>query len=267
MARTAAPKTTAVVTWKARIAEKAKAVTQIEKATSAPRFSIAGEKLSFGGQPVPDNKAQIVVIGYSFENTLYKGKYDPKNPTSPACFAMELAENEESEARLAPHDSVEAPEHESCKDCPMNQFGSAEVGDGKACKNTRKLAVIMPTAFDSADAMLSSEVAVLVVPPTSLKNWKTYVRALGQQGLVTEVMTTEVEYSDKKLFFYPVEGGELVDKITEEVWEAFLKKQEEAKEILLKPYEKPNPDAAPKKTPPSVRASRFTAPAAPKRGR
>lgn len=52
-----------------------------------------------------------------------------------------------------------------CAKCPWNQFGSATVGKGKMCKESRRL--LLWSAETNASGILS-------VPPSSIKNWKNY---------------------------------------------------------------------------------------------
>lgn len=54
----------------------------------------------------------------------------------------------------------------ACKDCPMNQFGSATKGQGKACKESKLLYVA-----EEGSALPT----IVSVPPTSLRPLKTFL--------------------------------------------------------------------------------------------
>lgn len=57
-----------------------------------------------------------------------------------------------------------------CRNCPFNEWGSdPKGGQGKACKETRRLMVMPPSA---------SLPLMLVLPPSSLVNWDTYSSGL-----------------------------------------------------------------------------------------
>ena len=60
-----------------------------------------------------------------------------------------------------------------CSACPMSQFGSAEKGDGQACKNMRVMFVL------GTDGLLP---LVLTAPPTSLRNMKKFFLRLASAG-------------------------------------------------------------------------------------
>ena len=55
----------------------------------------------------------------------------------------------------------------SCADCPLNQFGSADEGKGKHCKNTERFFILMNPTDEIPYAM--------EIPPTSLGQVATYV--------------------------------------------------------------------------------------------
>lgn len=73
-----------------------------------------------------------------------------------------------------------------CADCPLNQFGSGEGGEGKACKNTERLYILLP------DRLLP---VVLSLPPTSLRNWKTYKTNVISKGKRICDLFTEISLS------------------------------------------------------------------------
>jgi hypothetical protein len=85
---------------------------------------------------------EMIVVDFVSMNRFYEGAYDSKNITPPACFAIGL-----NPSTLAPSDNSPDKQSDTCAPCPMNQFGSAANGrGGKACANTRRLAVLAPDA-------------------------------------------------------------------------------------------------------------------------
>lgn len=127
---------------------------------------------------------RCIVVDFVHTNAWYDSAFDPDNLTPPACFAMS-EDGEEMQAEKV------SPDRQSdyCDGCPQNAWGSADLGDGKACKNQYRLAVMAPTKDDDPS---ETELAVLTLPPTTLKNWDAYVRALDEKlnrppyGVVTE---------------------------------------------------------------------------------
>lgn len=104
----------------------------------------------------------VVIVDYISVNSLYKGKYDPANIAPPDCWAIN-----KDIGLMVPSERVESPEADSCTSCPNNEFGSD--GAGKACKNTKLLAVLPPNSTDD------DELAFIRVSPTGLKSFNSFV--------------------------------------------------------------------------------------------
>lgn len=112
---------------------------------------------------------RVVVLDFSSKNFYYDGVYNEDNPQPPVCFAM--TKPGEAIDGMAPVD--ESPEKQSdlCKVCPMNAFGSAPNGrKGKACKNTRELAVLL---VDEAGSHNDPDAPIYTISlsPTNIKSF------------------------------------------------------------------------------------------------
>lgn len=105
---------------------------------------------------------ELVVVDFVSRNEFYEGAYDPNQISPPVCFAI----HPEPKSLVA-SDNAPSKQCDDCNSCPMNQFGSS--GKGKACKNTRMLAVLPPDADDSTPLWL------LKVSPTALKGFDAFV--------------------------------------------------------------------------------------------
>jgi len=109
------------------------------------------------------SEIEFIVIDFLSANRYYTAAYDPNNLAPPVCFAFG-----KNLADMVPSEASPERQHENCKLCPWNQFGSR--GAGKACKNTRELAVLLvgdPEDLDVANDPLYT----ISVPPTSLKSF------------------------------------------------------------------------------------------------
>lgn len=106
-----------------------------------------------------------VIVNFAYRNNYYLGRYNPKDPTPPACFA--ISENANT---LEP--SVKSPmiQSDDCASCQQNQFGSSPTGSGKACKNTVMIAVV--PADDQAD----HSIWVIQTSPTAIGAFNKYVK-------------------------------------------------------------------------------------------
>jgi hypothetical protein len=91
--------------------------------------------------------------------------------TAPDCWALG-----EVPSLLAPPDIVKAKQSETCATCVKNAFGSCKGGTleggskkGKACANTRLLALIPPDSGPEAAIWL------ITVSPTAIRGFDAYV--------------------------------------------------------------------------------------------
>lgn len=210
-----ASKTTAIVKWDEALAARAQMAKKAEESVSTGSFiSLKSGVMSYNGNPVPGNKLDVVVVDAILENHYFDGAYDPNTPQSPSCYAFGRDEDE-----MSPHEKVDEPFSEKCKGCPNNEWGSADTGRGKACKNVRRLAVIPADALDGgAEGVEEAAIAYLKVPVTSVKAWAGYVNQLAAANkpplaFVTEISVTPDAGSQFKVNFKAkesIEDGELI---------------------------------------------------------
>jgi hypothetical protein len=178
----------------------------------------------------------------------------------PTCFAFH--KDPETKDEMAPHPSVFkedcfTPQHDGeCKDCPMNEWGSADKGRGKACSNRRRLAIIPAGSynrqgksnnydlemFDDEAHYKSAEEAYLKVPVTSGKNFDKYVRELSEEfkrptfAVFTRIWSEPDPKSQFKLNF------EMLDLVPNELMEAVFKRYKDLNERIDFPYLPPSDD-------------------------
>lgn len=156
---------------------------------STPTISVRNDKsfeLPDGSVVQAPEFIRAVVIDFASVNALYEGAYDPKNPEPPICFAAGMG----SPDSLIASDKSPQKQADDCATCPLNQWGSG-VGDGKACKNTRKLAVVLMDDLENEDREGDIQFYPLNVSPTGIKHWDGYVRNLATRNdlLPVQVVT------------------------------------------------------------------------------
>jgi hypothetical protein len=123
---------------------------------------------------------EVVIVDFISTHNYYEGKYDPKNIVPPNCFAIGI-----NPLAMIPSNKSPDKQADNCQTCPLNQWGSD--GNGKACKNGRRLAVLPP------DADAETPLMILDVSPTGIKSFDAYVNsvagkfALPPMGVVTTV--------------------------------------------------------------------------------
>lgn len=114
------------------------------------------------GDIILGTEVRLVVVDYCSANRFYPGAYDPNNIVPPVCFAFDRVIDD-----MAPEEEAPEPQHENCKKCPHNQWGSN--GRGKACKNTRELAVVLADELEDPD--YEPELFHVTISPSSIKHF------------------------------------------------------------------------------------------------
>lgn len=184
-------------------------------------FGTKGGILTFNGAPIKDNKMEVVVVDHILANIFYVGKFNPNDPTPPVCYAFGRNDKE-----LVPHEKSSDKQAEKCSTCEQNEFGTADTGRGKACKNSRRLACISAALLEKPEQLSDAPVAYLGVPVTSVKGWAGYVRQVADTfgvpplGVVTEVSLVADSKDQFKMVFRCVER--VTDK---KALQALLEKQ------------------------------------------
>lgn len=202
-----APKTSTAVAVKKPTSGN---IVSIQEALKAQVASLAGRtapasgaaiRLSPGKFTLPDGTTspgplELVIVDFTTKHAFYEGAYDPKNISPPACFAIG-----NDIKNLVPSKNSPKPQASDCASCPMNQFGSD--GDGKACKNSRVMAVLPP------DADEDTPLWTLATSPTANKGFDGYVASVARIfelppiGVVTSVSLDPATTYAKLVFSDP----------------------------------------------------------------
>lgn len=273
MAR-ATSKTTAVAKWDEELARQAELAAGMENSTATGQFfGLKSGVLSFNDAPLPNNEMAVIVLDAVLENVYYEGKYDPDSPQSPMCFAFGR-----DEKTMAPHKIVvEASKQQCgasglCSGCEMNEFGTAEVGRGKACRNTRRLAMIPAGTlengkfkpFTDEEHFESASIAFMKLPVTSVKGYAAYVKQVAgalkrpPHAIFTKVKVVPDPKSQFKVTFEPL------SQVPDDLLGAVMQRHEEAKSVIDFPYTPFEEEEAP----PPRRGAKAAKPASkPARGR
>jgi hypothetical protein len=174
----------ALINWAERLATEAQAAAEMEKGVGGGQFiSTRSGQLTVDSDAVPGNELAVVVLDAILEHVYYKGDFDPDNPAPPDCFAFGRGEDKD----LVPHKTVfdhDQAVNPTCDGCPMGEWGSAPKGKGKACRWTRRLAVVVAGTIhkgnveleDDAEHFRKAEVRYLKLPVTSVKIWAGWVK-------------------------------------------------------------------------------------------
>lgn len=224
-----------LISWEQRLQEEAKA----EAANFVPsvgRISIQSGVMMYGGNPVPGNTVNVIVLAHVFENSWFPKPYSKAEQRNPDCYA--LAQHKED---LVPADNVPNPINPTCSGCAYLEWGSdPKGGKGKACKEVMRLAVMPVQNVTDPEAVANSEIAVLKIPVTSVKNWANYLQRLSAlHGRPAWAVLTEIKVvTDPKTQFKMLFDSK-ADVTSDEILTALSKRIQMARNALLAPYDKP----------------------------
>lgn len=201
------------VNWEAEMAKEASAVAKAFR-PSVGQISTKSGILSYMDQPLPGNKLNCIVLAAIFENNYFEGKYDPKNPRNPVCYAFGKVSGDGEPPFMAPPEYVVDPQRKAadCAVCPWSKWASdpeSPSGKGKRCKEIYKLALV-PAATADTDVS-KTEIAILRVPVTSRKNFELYVNEAASVfrrptwGMVTQISLAPHMRNQFEMKFSPQE--------------------------------------------------------------
>lgn len=264
---------TAIARWDEELARQAAAAAAVEESTATGQFfSLKGGQLTFNDMPLPGNQMAVVILDGILENVKYEGDYDPDNVQSPTCFAFGRVEKE-----MQPHKIVIesgnslAGASGQCAGCDHNQWGSADKGRGKSCRNTRRLAMVPAGTFDDRgrfepfedeDQTASAAIAYMRLPVTSVTGYAAFVKQVtGALKRPPHTIFTKVSVMPDPKNQFRV-NFEPIAKVPDSLIETLMARHEEAKGAIDFPYSLPEDEApAQKRGKPAPARGKAAAPA------
>lgn len=235
---------TAVVNWRERMTAIQTQAAQMEQPKGG-FLSFKGGRLSYNEELIPGDKLNVIVVDFVLENGIYKEKYNPNKPATPMCYALGRIEEE-----MAPHADSPEPQHIGCVDCPNNEWGSdPEGGRGKACKNSRRIAVIPADVLKGgAEAIKKVQPVLCKLPVTSLKAFSTFINQI-VKVLNTTPFAVVAELSVTPSANQFQVNWKILDKVEDEtLLSALYSKYEATQKMLWAPYPKLDDEPAAKQS-------------------
>jgi hypothetical protein len=153
--------------------ERAAALAKRVQATSQLIKPLAnGVGFKIPGLGDTDGPIDVVILDFVAKNVYYDPSkpFDRDNITPPICGAIGFDVND----NLIPQADAPDLQAETCKECPLNQFGSR--GKGKACQNRRVAAVLPPDADDNTDILM------IDISATGLSGFDTMISQMATVG-------------------------------------------------------------------------------------
>lgn len=183
-------------------------------------INLKGKVFTLPDGSTSSDPIDVVILDWRAYNLYFTGNYNPNKLEAPVCFALNKNISE-----MKPADSAPNPQNETCNGCPRNEWGSDPGGGkGKACKNTRKLAVI------SAHSDKKKDIFILQVSPTGIKHFEKMVNHLAKMDLHPVQMVTRVSFVEDSA--YPTLRFEAVSQ--HEMLEEAMSFRDEAATLLDK---------------------------------
>ena len=171
VATKAKPSSTAVATldYTDELASIAK---RLQSASTADRIKTSNAKVFILPDKSEHDELDVIVVDFIAFNRYYPGMYDEDNIVPPDCFAIGL-----EPTSLVPSDNSPDKQCASCAGCWANQFKSAANKKGKACGNTRLLAVLLPPTggLGVNDDLDSMPLYTISVSPTAITSFDEHV--------------------------------------------------------------------------------------------
>lgn len=165
------PKTNPLALLEGQLSQQAQALRTQITTPGANRLSIDSQGNFVGADGlILGPEIEFIVLDFITAHRYYPRPYNDKNPEPPVCFAFGRDLNDMVPEDIAPekqNDRCGIPGREGC--CPWNEWKSDARGVGKACKNTREVALITHDQFE----LPTNEQKILVysVPPTGIKSF------------------------------------------------------------------------------------------------
>lgn len=248
----------ALVKWDAELAKYAEASAAAESGGSGNFLSMKGGIMAFKGNPLPGNKIEVIVLAFVTENQFYDQdqEYDSDNPQSPICYAFGRPEPAPGNGRaddMVPHEEVPDKQCEACVDCPHFEWKSAKKGKGKACKEVRRLTMILADSVEhGAQGVEDAEEVNLKISVTNTKAWGGYVQQVAALKRPPFAVITEIAAFNDPKTQYRLQF-KLVEQIKDAaVFAALMARVEESKTKIVAAY----PVFDPEDNPPPKRNSR-----------
>lgn len=145
------------------------------------------------GEQVPAAALEVVIVAANpnLSKVWYANGYEDGQNAKPDCFSND---------GIKPDDSVDSPQSKKCMDCPKNAWNSGQNGKGKACGDSRRVAIAAPDQIN--------EPMLLRVPAGSLKPLAEYGKKLDNRGTSFDSVVTKLKFdmeeATPKLVFVPV---------------------------------------------------------------
>lgn len=172
-----------------QLADEAAAIASTISAPASNRIKVRDKVFTLPDKQILQAPLRVVIVDYTSRNMYYDKPYNENNPVDPICWAINKIP-----ADLAPGPDVADPINETCAGCPYDEFGSHPQTAGKACRNTRYLAVMLPDLKDD-------KIYTIEASPTAIKAFDGYVGVVAKLFAAPPIkVITELSFHPEKSY-------------------------------------------------------------------
>lgn len=206
-------------------------------AQSGNFISFRGGSPSLGGVNLP-NPLPLVILAYSYERSYYSKPYQPDVLSAPDCYSYD---------GVTPHEKAKLSQSDACAGCRWNEFGSAQNGKGKGCKEGAKFAAIHADALESPEKIAAATIVQGRLSVLNSKGFRNYTGYFEDSGTAIWQSVTELTVQPDSKSQYAVKYGNIVADLDDADLDAIAARVDEAEKLLAQPY--PELEEAPAKAP------------------
>ena len=231
--------------WRERAAKSIEA----GKAQSAKLPQQSGNFISFrqgspslGGVKLP-NPLPLVILAYGYERAYYSKPFQPDVMATPDCYSYDGE---------TPHEKAKVPQSDACKGCRFDEFGSAQNGKGKGCKEGAKFAAIHADALESPEKIAAATIVQGRLSVLNSKGFRSYVGYFEESGQPIWSGVSVLTVTPDAKSQYAVEFSSTVADLDDNDLDALAARVDEADKLMAQPYpdlEEAKPVAKPQGAP------------------
>lgn len=144
------------------------------------------------GEALAAVRVHVVRANPNVSKVFYQSGYEEGSDSPPDCSSAD---------GIKPDSMIKSPQSKTCAACPHNVWGSGKEGKGRACSDSRRIAVA-----PEGDA---SKVMLLRVPAASLKNLSDFGSFADKKGVPYQALVARISFdteaSSPKLVFKAVD--------------------------------------------------------------
>lgn len=238
---------TAMIPWEQRFAVMATAgVAQVANiGANIHQIKFDRGFIKVDDAEIKSGKLECIIAGFVAHNRWNEKPWNPDDPQPPDCYAFSLILEDKTE-ETKPHAAAPKKQNEDCLTCVKNVYGSARVGDGKACANTARLGIFIGNDLKNAESVAKAEMYTGSVSPTNVKYLSAYLKQLETVhkrpiwAAVTEITSNSDPKTQIKLEFKMVsllKDAKIIEALYERIKPEPLPSLASAiTETLIKPY-------------------------------